>query len=428
MGIVVVGLSHKTAPVSIRERIAFNKETIPHALKQLVQVDGIREGLILSTCNRVELVALTPYDEDGVERLKRFIYDYHSLLPPALDPFLYDFKSNAAVRHIFRVACSLDSMVLGEPQILGQVKEAYGLAMECGSVGSTLSHLMRRTFRIAKRVRSETGISNAAVSISYAAVELAKKIFNLLSDKTILIVGAGKMSELATKHLRRSGAEKVLVTNRTFERAVELAELFHGEAVPYEQLPHTLARADIVITSTNAPDYIIRRADAQRALAARKGHLMFFIDIAVPRNVEPAVNDLENVFAYDIDDLQGVVESNLKERQREAQTAEQMVESEVVTFLAGLQHPDVGPMIAALKSRVESICYAELDRHLRKKGITHPEDRKELEQMITRIANKIAHPLIIQVRRQADPSAPKAGYIETLRNVFHLQDKDDSNP
>ncbi|MBI1745827.1 MAG: glutamyl-tRNA reductase [Acidobacteria bacterium] len=427
MGIVIVGLSHKTAPIEIRERVVFSKETLPSALKQLTQMDGITEGMILSTCNRVEVVAHTEIEDEAVDRLRQFLYEFHELAPPALDPFFYHFKADAAVRHVFRVASSLDSMVIGEPQILGQVKEAYGVAYEAGCVGSMLNFLMHRTFHVAKRVRHETGISNAAVSISYAAVELAKKIFDSLQNKTILIVGAGKMSELATKHLRRSGAGKVLVTNRTFERAQELAALFKGEAVRYENIFHALSLADIVICSTNAPNYVISRNDVQRALSLRRSRSMFFIDISVPRNVEPQVNDVDNVFAYDIDDLQGVVESNLKERHREAQAAEQLVEAEVAMFLDRLRHQDVGPIIAALKDRIESICFAELERHMRKKGVTDDGHRKDLEMMVTRIANKIVHPLIVQVRRQAGPAVRKDGYIETLTRVFQVHDKDKSD-
>lgn len=420
MSIVLVGLNHTTAPIEVRERVAFSREGITDALRRLVQVEGIQEGLILSTCNRVEILASAQNQIDDTERIKTFLYSYHAMTPPALQPYLYVYRESEAIRHVFRVACSLDSMILGEPQILGQVKQAYYLASEAGSIGTYLNALMHRTFSVAKRVRSETSIADSAVSVSYAAVELAKKIFGTLQGKTVLIAGAGKMSELATKYLKRSGVDKIFVCNRTFERAQELATLFNGQAVRYEDLLPSLVRSDIVIVSTNAPEYIISKGDVQQIIGRRKNKPIFLIDISVPRNIEPDVNEVDNVFSYDIDDLQAVVQANIKERTREAEEAEKLIDQEVIAFSQRLKSLDVTPVIVALRERIQEICYSELERHLRKSGNYNPEQRKELEMMVDRIVKKIAHPLIMQMKDPEETARRKADYIETVKKIFKL--------
>jgi glutamyl-tRNA reductase len=419
MSIILVGLSHKTAPVRIRERVAFAKEELPRALDQLSGLRGISAGLILSTCNRVELLAEAACEEEGVAALKEFLHDYHAMEYGELDPFLYEFTAGAAIRHTFRVACGLDSLVIGETQILGQIKDAYYAAVQSGCLRGMLNQLMLETFRVTKRVRSETRISTAGASISRAAVELARKVFGELREQTILVIGAGKMSELTASHLCRSGALKVLVTNRTYERAAGIAARFQGEAVPFEDLFKALARADIVISSISSPSgYLVHRADVQCALEERKNRSMLFIDIAVPRNVEPSVTDVENAFLYDIDDLQSHVASHRGEAAETIQAAEEMVESEVDTFAIRQQYREIGPIIANLKDRIQSISCAELERHIRKLTIASPEDRQTLEVMVKRIANKILHPLIVQLKRQVSPFPHDAGYVETLALAF----------
>lgn len=417
--LVLVGLSHKTAPVEVRERVHFPRRSLEQALAALLRTGGVLEGLILSTCNRVEVLARADEGADGASSLKAFLHDYHDLPPRALEPYLYSYVGRDAVRHLFRVASSLDSLVVGEPQILGQVKEAYSAAARAGAAGSYLSALMHSAFRAAKRVRSETAIGETAVSISYAAVELAKKIFGSLSGKTVLIIGAGKMSELATKHFKRSGVPRVLVSNRTFEKACELAALFDGEPVRFEELQSWLPLADIIIASTGSPGFIITRSDAQR-LVERRNKPLFFIDISVPRNVDPEVNSIENAFCYDIDDLGSVVEANRRERMREALLAEKLIEEEVIAFERRLASLDLGPVIAALKRKIEGICSSELERYLKKAAPASAEQRRELDQMVGRIANKVAHLLIARMKDSDGTEHERASYIESIKRAFDL--------
>jgi glutamyl-tRNA reductase len=421
MGIVAVGLSHTTAPVTIRERAAFCKEELPTALEHLAALEGITEALILSTCNRVELVVTADREQEGVAALKRFLHDYHALDDGVLDPFLYSFTSASAIRHIFRVACGLDSMVIGECQILGQIKDAYSAASRLGCLGGTLNLLMRETLRVAKVVRSETGISMAGWSISRAAVELAREVFGELREQTVLVIGAGKTSALTAGHLRRSGALKVVVTNRSYDRAAEIAARFQGEAVPFEDLPRTLGRADIVICASSSPaGYLIQRADIQHALQQRRNRPMLFIDIAVPRNVEPSVGDLENACLCDIDGLESIVASHQSAVTNAVQAAEQMLASECDAFAVRQRHRTVGPMIAALRRRLQALSSAELDRHISKLTATSPEDRRRLQIMVRQIANKILHPLIVQVKREAGASPHGGNYVEALALAFTL--------
>src|SRR3989442_10242153 len=305
MQLAIVGLSHKTAPVEIRERLAFNSDMLRTALTSLVGREYVSRAIILPACIRVEVVAESRDDR----RIREFLCEFHRIPHDSVSKHLYSFRNTDAIRHVFRVAASLDSMLVGEPQILGQVKEAYRIATDAGTVGMHLSALMNRAFAVAKKVRSETGISQSAVSVSYAAVELARKIFGDLSGKVVMIIGASKMGELAAKHLKRAGESSVLVTNRTFERAVELAQAFEGAAVPFEHFTDHIDRADIVISSTGAPHFIMTRALAEQIIHRRKNKPMFFIDIAVPRDIDPTVNEIDNAFLYDIDDLQQVIDA-----------------------------------------------------------------------------------------------------------------------
>src|SRR5271165_6458096 len=345
MKLHITGVSHKTAPVEVRESLAFRPETLPAALADLKGRPGITEAVILSTCNRVEITVTTDDQTDPQAIVDSFLADQKSIGTPKIAPHLYRHEGRDAIHHLFRVAASLDSMVVGEPQILGQLKTAYASAKDCGALCGWLESLMTRAFGVAKRVRSETGVGQMAVSVSYAAVELARKIFGSLANRTIMIVGAGKMSELAARHLRRSGAAHVFVTNRTHERAVEMAALFQGTPVEYTRFVSMLPEVDIVIASSGAPHYILRKDDMQRVIAARRNKPMFLIDIAVPRNIEPSINELDNVFLYDIDDLQEVVNSNLRERMKEADHAEALVSDEVEHMMARLQIAEVAPTI-----------------------------------------------------------------------------------
>ena len=416
MQLALVGLSHKTAPVEIRERLAFSNDALRSALTSLVDRRAVNEALILSTCNRVEVVAESPDDR----LIRDFICEFHQISHDSVSTHLYSYRNVEAIRHVFRVTASLDSMVIGEPQILGQVKEAFRIAMDAGTVGMHLSALMNRAFAVAKKVRSETGISQSAVSVSYAAVELARKIFGDLSGKTVMIIGASKMGELAAKHLRRAGASSVLVTNRTFERAVELAKVFEGAAVPFEHFTDHMTGADIVITSTGAPHFIIGRNLAEQVIHRRKNKPIFFIDIAVPRDIDPAVNQIDNAFLYDIDDLQQVIDANLKERFKEAMRAEQIVDDEVEAFCLKMQTRDVVPTIVQLRESLEKVRRDEIERNRRHLKDLSPEQQAAVDQITKSIVNKILHPPIEQLKQMAhDPQG--ADLADLIRKIFNVK-------
>lgn len=414
MQLALVGLSHKTAPVEIRERLAFPTDRLRSALVSLVDGRDVNEALILSTCNRVEVVAESPHD--GL--IREFLCDYHCVSQETVSNHIYSLRNTEAIRHVFRVAASLDSMMVGEPQILGQVKEAYRIASDAGTVGMHLSALMNRAFAVAKKVRSETGISQSAVSVSYAAVELAKKIFGALSGKVVMIIGASKMGELAAKHLKRAGASSILVTNRTFERAVELAKVFEGAAIPFEHFTDHMDRADIIICSTGAPDFIITRTLAEQVIHRRKNKPMFFIDIAVPRDVDPAVNEIDNAFVYDVDDLQQVVDVNLKERLKEAFRAEQIIDSEVQAFCTKMQSREVVPTIVQLRDSLEKLRREEIERNRKQLKELSPE--QAVEQITQSLINKILHHPIAHIKEVAhDPSCPEI--TDLIRKLFNIK-------
>ena len=416
MQLALVGISHKTAPVEIRERLAFNSEALRSALTALVGRQEITEAIILSTCNRVEVVAESPDDR----LIREFLCEFHQISHDSVSKHFYSFRNADAIRHVFRVAASLDSMMIGEPQILGQVKEAYRIAADAGTVGMHLSALMNRAFAVAKKVRSETRISQSAVSISYAAVELARKIFGDLAGKTVMIIGASKMGELAAKHLKRAGVSSVLVTNRTFERAVELAKVFEGAAVPFEHFTDHMDRADIVISSTGAPHFIIGRSLAEQIIYRRKNKPMFFIDIAVPRDIDPTVNEIGNAFVYDIDDLQQVIDANLKERMKEASRAEEIVDSEVQAFCLKMQSREVVPTIVQLRDTLERLRRDEIERNRRHLRDLSPEQQAAVDQITKSIVNKILHSPIEQLKEMAhNPQGPD--FADLIRKIFNIK-------
>jgi glutamyl-tRNA reductase len=402
--IVVVGVSHRTSPLPVRESLAFVKDRLAEALRQMREQAGLSEAMILSTCNRVELYGRGDEAGDGGERLEEFLCAFHGRRRDDVGPYLYRFAGTDAIRHAFRVAASLESMVLGEPQILGQVKEAYQAAEQAGTLGSALNALRNRSLAAAKRARTETGIGQNAVSVSYVAVELARKIFGELRDKNVLLVGAGKMTELAARHLVRSGARATVLGGRTFEKAEELAAALGGRAAPFESLRSELAAADIVISGTGAPGVVIHREDVAHARAARAGRYrrpLFLIDIAVPRDVDPEVGKLGGVFLYDLDDLRSVAEANLRERQKEAVTAEAIVEREVKEFLDWQKSLDVVPILIELRRRGEEIRKAELDRARPRLGPLTAEQDAALQAATTSIVNKLLHPPTVQLKEIA---------------------------
>ncbi len=420
MSVLLLGLSHKTAPVEVRERFAFANGETERLMGKLVEQPGIEEALVLSTCNRVEFLVQADVDSDPTERIFSFLTAVGRTGLEQVKPFFYRYTDRDAIRHLFRVASSLDSMVLGEPQILGQVKEAYAAAKAVGSVRGQLDFLLNNAFRVARRVRNETGIGQMAVSVSYVAAELARKSFGDLNGRSILIVGAGKMSELAARHLRRAGAAHIYVTNRTYDRAVEMAARFDGEAVRFERLLELLTQVDIVISSTGAPNFIITKNTAEAVIAARKNRPIFLVDIAVPRDIDPEINSVDNMFVYDIDDLQQVAEANLRERQREADRAEQIIDEEVEKMMHRLKTHEVRPTIVSLQEQLERVRVAEIERFRAKLGPLTPEQEQTLDSLTRSMINKIAHPPISQMKQLA--SHPDGlHFIEFVKRAFNLR-------
>src|SRR5580698_4501230 len=423
MNFHLIGVNHKSAPVEVRERLAIADSRLPEALKSFTHHPGVDEGMILSTCNRVELLAQT---RNGGADLRAFLRDYFQLDDSILDPHLYEYREQDAVRHLFRVASSLDSMVLGEAQILGQVKEAYAAARAVGAVQSQLDQLLTRAFAVAKRVRSETEVGSSAVSVASVAVELAKKIFGSLNGKSVYLVGAGKMSELAARHLLAHGAASIFVANRTYDRAIRLAHKFDGQAIEFSRLYETCERADIVITSTGSPHFIFRREHGEKLMALRKNKPMFFIDIAVPRDVDPEMNKIDGLFVYDIDDLQEALRSHVSDLKKEAEKAEAIINGEVDKFHARLQTLDVVPTIVSLQDHLETIRQAEIDRVRGRLGSMTTDQELAVEALTRGIVNKIMHTPISTLKTAA--RAPESTtVIELVRRLFNLRTEDDEN-
>jgi glutamyl-tRNA reductase len=420
MSIVLIGLNHKTAPVALRERLAFSELACTDGLRSLVDGEIVQEGLIVSTCNRVEILAATATENfsETEFHIKRFFSKVRNISLSDFAEHLYAHNDDEAVRHIFRVASSLDSLVVGEAQILGQVRKAYSQAVEVGTAGRVLNRLIHHAFHVAKRVRTETGIAANAVSISYMAVELGRKIFDSLKDKTVMLVGAGEMAELAAKHLINAGATKVLVVNRTFETAERLAGTFGGEVIHFDSLSNRLHEADIVICSTGASDFVITQSMAREALQARRNRPAFFIDISVPRNVDPMIADISNLFVFDVDDLEAVVKSNIREREKESQRAELIVESEVMQFQQNLRTMDIGPSIGAIRGRMQNIARAEFSKQKNRLNLT-PEQEEAVEKLLLSTVNKISHPVMQGVRNVYD-SGDEAN-VKSLLESFGLE-------
>ena len=420
MNIIVIGLSHKTATVEIREKVAFSPNLIEKPLHDLIALDDIIEGVIISTCNRVEIYATTRDIAGGIARIKRFLADHHHMPLETLEPHLYSYHSEDAIRHVFRVASSLDSMIVGEPQILGQIKTSYGYAAEYKSSGIILNRFLHKAFSVAKRVRTETKIASSAVSVAFAAVELAKKILGELTDKTVMLVGAGEMCELAAKHFINSGAKGVMVTNRTFERAERLAEAFDGEAIRFEELFQHLHRADIVLSSTGAPHIIIGPKDVEEVIKRRRFRPMFFIDIAVPRDIDQKVDAVENAYLFTVDDLQEIVQANLAQRSLEAEKAEEIINQEIGQFYKWLSSLEVTPTIVALRNRFDEIRRSELDKTFSNWKDLPPEAEKRLEAMTMAIMNKLLH-TPSTVLKQAGQGGRVDLYVDALRQLFELE-------
>jgi glutamyl-tRNA reductase len=427
--LVLVGVNHTTAPIEVRERLAISATRLADATRTLAQQPGIREAMILSTCNRVEFVTFrneahdtdagSAEHETAEQGMLRFLHEYFAVPAAVVEPHLYEFREREAVRHLFRVASSLDSMVVGEPQILGQVKESYNVARQVGAVATTLELLLQKAFSVAKRVRSETQIGSSSVSIASVAVDLARKIFGSLQGKTVLLVGAGKMSELAARHLIQHGATTILVANRTQERAAQISGQIADrismqtasdpsafacitEVIPFDLLYEQADRADIVITSTGAEQHIFARAHGQQFLERRRHRPMFFIDIAVPRDVDPRMNQVEGCFVYDIDDLQQVAAAHLADRGRESAAAENIVSGEVEKYQQRIESLDAVPAILALQQNAEALRQAELARAARRLAALTPEQQAAVDAMTRSLTAKLLHQQIVDLRKKSE--------------------------
>ncbi len=418
MNLVLLGLNHKTAPVALREKVAGLLTDLDTAYQDLQNQPALAELVLYATCNRVEGVCATAEPDAAINQIRAFFVS-HDISEGDLDASLYTHQDRDAVQHLFRVAASLDSLVIGEPQILGQIKEAYRQATRNRATGPILNRLLHKTFSVAKRVRRETGIGGHAVSISYAAVTLGRKIFGSLAGKTAVLVGAGEMAELALEHLKSDGIGRIIVANRTLERGLQLAQRFGGEAVSLEELADQLLHADIIISSTGSPQHLLTRDQVKGAMRRRKYRPLFFIDIAVPRDLDPAINDLDNVYLYNIDDLKEVVEFNWQRRQQEAVKAERLVAAETVKFLEWLQTLEVFPTIIALKEKADRICEAELEKTLKQLPPLTEEQRQSLEVLTQSITQKLLHDPIIFLKGYHHPQRPTRE-LDTVRRLFNL--------
>ena len=423
--IVLVGLSHHTAPVALRERLAVANGRLDDTLRALLGLPGVCEGVILSTCNRVEVVACGPDGDAVAQALPGFLAAAPGVAPADLTASLYVHRDREAVRHLFRVAASLDSMVVGEPQILGQLKEQYARAAAVGSSGPILHRCFHRSFSVAKRVRSGTHVAERAVSVGTAAVGLASEIFDRLDDKTALLLGAGTMGELTARQLLAHGIGSFMVASRTFERAVGIARALHGTAIPFDRMPRHLPFADLIVSAVDAPEPVLRAADIEGALRERRGRPVFLIDLAVPRSLDAGINVVDGAYLYDIDDLQQVVAENRDARAWEARRAEAMIEGEVENFWAWLRSRAVAPTIADLRARAERLRAREIERHAGWLATLDPAGRTAVERLTRSLINKILHAPTTALGRHGGNEGVDSPVVEAARELFALDEADD---
>ena len=417
--LVLLGMNHRSAPLSVREQAGFTEQELPGVLPRLASGRPFQEAVVLSTCNRVELLVRADDAPGAAGALVQFLAEAKGFTVADLEKYGYTYRGLDAVRHLFQVASGLDSMVLGEPQILGQVKRAYALARAAGTTGSIVDHALQHCLAAAKRVRTATGISRHAGSVSSAAVTLARQIFGDLSGRTVLLLGAGKMTELAARHLAGSGVGKVVVANRTYTRALQLAESFGGSAVNWDDALSALAAADIVVTGTAAAQPVLTKADVQQALGGRRGRPLFLIDIAVPRDVEPDVNTLDGVYLYDIDDLQQVVDKNLEQRKRAAEEARRQIEDEVTAFARWLQATEVTPTIVSLRRSFQEVGEREIERHNRRLAGLTEEQRAVIDELTRAVVNKLLHAPLRHLKEAASAGQAEE-VVRTYRDIFDL--------
>ena len=421
LDIVLLGLNHKTAPVELRECLAFSKDETYAALKAFKESPAISEAILISTCNRVELLMATGDKSNAMDAVKLLLAEFKEIPVTEFENALYIHDGDDAVRHIFRVASSLDSMVVGEPQILGQIKEAYQTATIKKTSGVLLNKLLHQTFFVAKRVRSETGIGDHAVSISYAAIELGRKIFGTLEGKKVLLIGAGEMAELAVEHLIRNRTGDIFVANRTFERGVKLANKFKGKAVRFEEITDCLQRVDIIISSTGSPDYVVTRDQVKGVMHSRRNRPLFFIDIAVPRDIDPAINRLTNSYIYDIDDLKGVIDNNIESRNKEAIKGERIVDEAVIRFRHWYDNMAVVPTIVALRDKIDNIARSEVKKTLQTLNHLSDDDCQAINRMTNSMINKILHDPTLLLKRNRSHE-DKSVCLDITRKLFKLDE------
>jgi len=419
LDIVLLGLNHKTASVELRECLAISKDETSVALKAFEKLAFIREVMLFSTCNRVEVLMIVQDKMNAVEAVKDFLSKLKHLPVSEFEKSLYIHEGDDAVRHVFRVAASLDSMVVGEPQILGQIKEAYNMATTTKTSGVLLNKLLHRTFFVAKRVRTETGIGDNAVSISYAAVELGRKIFGTFERKKVLLIGAGEMAELAVEHLIRNRAGDILVANRTFESGVDLARKFKGQAIRFDEIEDALKQADIIISSTGSPDYVVTPNQVKGIARRRYNRPLFFIDIALPRDIDPEINRLPNSYVYDIDDLQGIVDENVEDRNKEAIKGTRIVDEAVISFRNWYESLDVIPTIVELRKKIEEIAKGELKRTLNTVKHLSDDDITAINKMTDAMVNKILHDPTMLLKSNPQQQ-DKSVYLDVTRKLFRL--------
>lgn len=417
--IILIGANHKTAPVALREKLSFSEEETEAALEIFKKDTGIKEAIVFSTCNRTEILYI-PETGDQVDQVIAFISNYKQIDVAEFKSALYVHRGEMAIRHLFNVASSLDSMVVGEPQILGQIKQAYRMAVGCNSSGVLLNRMMHKAFSVAKRVRKETGIGDNAVSISYAAIELANKIFSDLSRKSVMLLGAGEMAELAVEHLISNRVKTILVANRTFKNAVELAQKFNGQAVAFEERIEALKDVDIIISSTGAADYVMTRDDVKKIMKKRQHNTLFFIDIAVPRDIDPKINDISNAYVYDIDDLKNIVESNLEQRGKETVKAKRYIDEAVVKFEQWMESLAIVPTIKALNDKISAIVEMECNKTLSHLKHLDPKDVEAIQRMSKAIASRTIHDPILFLRNTGDHRDDSL-YLNVTQQLFNIK-------
>jgi glutamyl-tRNA reductase len=418
MKFVVTGLSHKTAPIELREKLAQQTNDLSRVFAELLKLPNVSEVCVISTCNRIEMYVAGTSEAASLSRtLKTYLQSVSGKLPGELDQHLYQHEGTAALHHLFRVSSSLDSMVVGEPQILGQVKEAYAKAQGEKASAGELARIFQKAFAVAKRIRTDTGIAENAVSMSFAAVELGRQIFSSLEGKKVLVLGAGKMSTLAAKHLRAYGVAEIKVANRSLSAAQKLADDIGGTASSLNDLPLLLTQADIVISSTASPKFIVDKPLMARVVRERRYRAILFIDIAVPRDIDPAVGDLDNVYVYDVDDLESVLESNRQSRADEAREAERIVEEEVQGFARWTKSQQVVPMIKALREHAVSIANAEVERTLANVKGADKKTESSVRAMGQSIVNKMLHPVLARLKQAGAEGDPQP-YLDALEALF----------